>query len=37
MEWKDRIDNYVRRTGFPNSLFIAADGRVFGTWIMGND
>lgn len=37
MRWEDRIDNYVRETGFPKSLFIAADGRVVGTWIMGND
>lgn len=37
MHWEDRIDNYVRETGFPKSLFIAADGRVVGTWIMGND
>jgi hypothetical protein len=37
MEWQERIDNYVRQTGFPRSLFIAGDGRVVGTWIMGND
>ena len=37
MHWQDRIDNYVRETGFPRSLFIADDGRVVGTWIMGND
>jgi hypothetical protein len=37
MQWEDRIDNYVRETGFPKSLFIAEDGRVVGTWIMGND
>src|SRR5215212_598398 len=37
MNWPDRIDNYVRQTGFPGSLFIAEDGRVVGTWIMGND
>jgi hypothetical protein len=37
MQWEDRIDNYVRMTGFPKSLFVAADGRVVGTWIMGND
>ena len=23
MQWLDRIDNYVRETGFPRSLFIA--------------
>ncbi|MCF3945561.1 hypothetical protein [Acidiphilium iwatense] len=37
MDWQDRIDNYVHETRFPRSLFIAADGRVVGTWIMGND
>jgi hypothetical protein len=37
MQWTDRIENYARQTGFPQSLFIAADGRVVGTWIMGND
>lgn len=33
----DRIDNYHRVTGFPESLFIGGDGRIVGTWIMGND
>lgn len=37
MEWTDRLAAYSRTTGFPQSLFIAADGRVVGTWIMGND
>jgi hypothetical protein len=37
MQWSERIDNYVRETGFPKSLFVAADNRVVGTWIMGND
>jgi hypothetical protein len=37
MNWPDRIDNYVRETGFPRSLFVAADKRVVGTWIMDND
>ena len=37
MLWQDRLDNYVRETGFPNALFVGADGRVVGTWIMGND
>jgi hypothetical protein len=35
--WEERIENYVRKTGFPKSLFISEDGRVVGTWIMGND
>src|ERR1700733_13225330 len=37
MYWEERIANYVRETGFPKSLFVAADDRVVGTWIMGND
>jgi hypothetical protein len=37
MSWEQRIQNYVRITGFPRSLFVAADGRVVGTWVMGND
>jgi hypothetical protein len=35
--WQDRIANYVRETKFPESIFIGEDGRVTGTWIMGND
>ena len=37
LTWDDRIDNYVKETKFPRSLFIAEDGRVVGTWIMGNN
>lgn len=37
MDWSDRIESYVRETGFPRSLFLAGDGRVVGTWIMGNN
>jgi len=37
MRWEERIANYVRETGFPRSLFLSAEGRVVGTWIMGND
>src|SRR4051794_22631391 len=37
MQWEDRITNYVRETGFPRSLFASEDGRIVGTWIMGND
>lgn len=37
MRWEDRIESYVRATRFPRSLFISEDGRVVGTWIMGND
>jgi hypothetical protein len=37
MDWEERIANYVRETKFPRSLFVAEDGRVVGTWIMGNN
>jgi hypothetical protein len=37
MNWDQRIANYVRETGFPKSLFVAADGRIVGTWIMGEE
>jgi hypothetical protein len=36
MDWNERIANYARETKFPESLFLAEDGRVVGTWIMGN-
>lgn len=34
---QDRIDNYHKVTGFPRSLFISGDGRIVGTWIMGQN
>lgn len=37
LDWEERIDNLKRVTGFPRALFCSADGRVVGTWIMGND
>jgi hypothetical protein len=37
MTWQERILNYVKETGFPEALFVGADDRVVGTWIMGND
>lgn len=37
MTLQERIDNYHRETGFPQSLFIGGDGRIVGTFIMGND
>jgi len=33
---QQRIDNYVKETKYPRSLFISEDGRIVGTWIMGN-
>ena len=37
MNWQERINNYVKETGYPKSLFISEDGRCVGTWIMGNN
>ena len=37
LSWEDRKRNYAAETKFPQSLFIADDGRVCGMWIMGND
>ncbi|MGV0949081.1 MAG: hypothetical protein ACOYB3_00105 [Azonexus sp.] len=34
---QERIDNYVKETGYPRSLFVSEDGRIVGTWIMGNN
>jgi len=36
MDIEKRIDNYCKITGYPRSLFISEDGRLVGTWIMGN-
>jgi hypothetical protein len=33
---QDRVENYLKETKFPRSLFISEDGRIVGTWIMGN-
>jgi len=37
VKWSERIENYRMVTGFPEALFPCEDGRVVGTWIMGND
>ena len=37
MQWDQRIASYVQQTKFPKSIFASEDGRVVGTWIMGND
>jgi hypothetical protein len=37
MTLQDRIDNYVAETGFPRTLFLGEDGRLVGTWVMGNN
>lgn len=36
MKPDERIDNYVKVTKYPRSLFLSEDGRIVGTWIMGN-
>ena len=37
LTWQQRIENYVKETDFPQALFQAADGRVVGMWIMGQN
>ena len=37
MDWPTRIENYQKETGFPISMGIGGDNRVFGMWRMGND
>ena len=37
MTLQERIDNYKRVTGYPQSMFIDETGRINGVWIMGND
>jgi len=37
MDLEARISHYVQETRFPRSLFVSEDGRIVGTWIMGND
>ena len=37
MNLQDRIDNYKAVTGYPQGLFISDDGRIVGTWIMGQN
>lgn len=33
---QERVDAYVKTTKYPRSIFISEDGRIVGTWIMGN-
>lgn len=37
MNWEERIANLETVTGYPRALFEAGDGRIVGTWIMGNN
>lgn len=34
--WAPRISNYEKVTGYPGGLFVGGDGRLVGTWILGN-
>lgn len=34
---EERVDHYVKVTKYPRSLFVSEDGRLVGTWIMGNN
>jgi hypothetical protein len=33
----ERIQHYETHSGFPGSLFVGADDRIYGTWVMGNN
>lgn len=37
MNLQERIDNYVAETKYPRSLFLSEDGRLVGTWLMGQN
>jgi len=37
MNLNQRLENYSATSGFPGTLFIGADGRIYGTWVMGNN
>lgn len=37
MNIQDRINSYNDNSGFPKSLFLGGDGRMVGTWVMGNN
>lgn len=37
MTLEERIENYKKLSGFPCGLFVGEDGRMIGTWVMGNN
>lgn len=37
MKPEQRIEHYTATTKYPRSLFVSEDGRIVGTWIMGNN
>ncbi|MCY4120418.1 MAG: hypothetical protein OXG72_05795, partial [Acidobacteria bacterium] len=34
---EERIESYNARMPYPRSLFLGGDGRIVGTWLMGNN
>lgn len=34
---QERINSYIAYTGFPKSIFLGDDNRIYGTWVMGNN
>ena len=34
---QQRLDNYHSTLGYPEATFIGGDGRIVGTWVMGNN
>lgn len=37
MMMQERVEHYLKETGYPRSIFISEDGRLVGTWIMGQN
>ncbi len=37
MTLQERIDNYVKETKYPRSIFVGEDERLVGTWVMGQN
>lgn len=37
MTLEERINNYDKNSGYPKSVFLGEDGRLYGTWVMGNN
>lgn len=37
LNWQERIESYKWETRYPQSMMVAEDGRVVGTWILGNN
>ena len=37
MNNQQRLDSYYKKLDFPQSVFVGQDGRLTGTWVMGNN